>query len=272
MNMPTSSFGDQLRHWRQRRKVSQLDLACLADISTRHLSFIETGRSRPSREMVENLAECLEIPLRERNALMMAAGFAPTYAQRALTEPEMQAARDAIDLLLRAHEPYPALAVDRYWNLVASNRVVPVLIKNAAAHLLEPPINVLRLSLHPQGLAPLILNEDDWRGAILDRLRHQIDATGDSVLQTLFTELSGYARSEPAANRRAPLASPATQLVLPLKIQSHFGPISLISTTTVFGTPVEVTLSELAIESFFPADPASAQALRSLAREAGLEA
>lgn len=222
--------------------------------------------------MVSLLAECLDVPLRERNALMMAAGFAPTFAQRSLAEPEMAQARAAVDLLLRAHEPNPALAVDRYWNLVAANRMVPLLIAQAAPKLLEPPINVLRLSLHPEGLAPLICNLDEWRAQILDRLRQQIDATGDAVLQTLLSELSAYGGASMAApgGRRAALSSTANNLVVPLQVDSHAGRLNLISTTTVFGTPVEVTLSELAIESFFPADAASADVLRALAREAGI--
>lgn len=261
-------IGAQLRDWRQRRRMSQLDLACAADISTRHLSFLETGRSRPSRDMVEHLAERLDIPLRERNRLLVAAGFAPVFSQRALDDPAMAEARRAIDQVLKGHEPYPALAVDRHWSLVAANSVVAFLMAGAAAELLEPPVNVLRLSLHPDGVARNIVNLPEWRAHILERLRRQVDLTADPVLTALLEELRGYpAPQRHPAPPRSPAQAPAAtaDVFIPLRYRTAAGELSFFGTVTVFGTPVDVTLSELAIEAFFPADRATAETLRALA-------
>src|SRR6478735_10023940 len=188
---PTAAdpFGTHLRHWRQHRRLSQLDLAHEAQVSTRHLSYVETGRAEPSREMVLRLAERLEVPLRERNALLVAAGYAPMYRQRSLDDPALAAARRAVDLVLKGHEPYPALAVDRHWNLVAHNALVPLLMAGAAPHLVEAPVNVLRLSLHPEGLAPRIANLAQWRAHLFARLRQQIDLSADPTLVDLLKEL-----------------------------------------------------------------------------------
>jgi transcriptional regulator with XRE-family HTH domain len=251
--------GDFLREWRQRRRLSQLDLALEADISTRHLSFMETGRALPSREMVLRLAERLDMPLRERNAMLVAAGYAPMFPERRLEDPALQAARKAMELVLAGHEPYPALAIDRHWNLVASNRAVPPLLAGVEPALLAPPVNVLRLSLHPQGVAPRIANYHEWRAHLLARLRHQIAVSGDAVLVALLGELSAY----PAPANAVPHAGGTDQadVIVPFRLQTEAGLLSFISTTTVFGTPVDVTLSELALESFFPADTQTAQAL-----------
>ncbi len=257
--------GDLLREWRQRRRMSQLDLSLEAEISTKHLSFLETGRSQPSREMVLNLAEQLEIPLRERNVLLVAAGFAPVFAERKLEDPALQAARKAMDLVLAGHEPYPALAVDRHWTLVAANAAVGRLIAGADPALLRPPVNVLRLSLHPKGLAPAIANLSEWRAHLLARLRRQIEVSADPVLAELMGELSAYpvpfARTPARPSRETDYGS----VVVPLQLTTPAGPLSFFSTTTVFGTPLDITLSELALESFYPADPATADALRTLA-------
>ena len=252
--------GELLREWRQRRRLSQLDLACEAEISTRHLSFLETGRAQPSREMVLHLAERLDVPLRERNVLLAAAGYAPVYAERPLDDPAMHCARQAVQTLLRAHEPYPALAVDRHWQLLSANRSVQALMAGVDATLLEPPINVLRLSLHPRGLAPRILNLAQWRAHLLARLGQQVHASADPVLAALLRELSGY----PAAAAQHPMDGATQSVVVPLQLESPLGQLSLVSTTTVFGTPVDITLSELALETFFPADESTAQALRRL--------
>lgn len=249
--------GDQLRDWRQRRRLSQLDLALDADISTRHLSFVETGRSTPSRELLLHLADQLGVPLRERNAMLLAAGYAPAFAERALDDPALGAARAAIDLLLKAHEPFPALAVDRHWNLVAANAAIGPFLDGVAAELLTPPVNVLRLSLHPDGLARRILNIAEWRTHILDRLRQQVTATGDPALEALHAELCGY--PGPAS----PMTHDFGGIVVPLRLRTPAGDLSFFGTITVFGTPVDITLSELAIEAFFPADEATARALRS---------
>jgi transcriptional regulator with XRE-family HTH domain len=255
------TLGDHLREWRRRRRMSQLDLACEAEISTRHLSFIETGRSTPSRDMVLRLAERLDVPLRECNVLLVAAGHAPAFAERSLDAPALHNARKAVDLVLAGHEPYPALAVDRHWALVAANAAVGPLIAEAAPELLQPPVNVLRLSLHPRGLAPRITNLKQWRTHLLDRLRRQIEVSGDAVLEKLFAELSAY----PApGNVRAmtPVSSDDYgDVVVPFQLVTATGVLSFFSTTTIFGTPLDVTLSELALESFFPADAATAAVL-----------
>ncbi|RZL01316.1 MAG: XRE family transcriptional regulator [Rubrivivax sp.] len=260
----TDSFGAHLRYWRQRRRLSQLALAAQADLSTRHLSCVETGRALPGRDVVLRLAERLEVPLRERNTLLVAAGYAPMYQQRRLDEPSMAVPRRAIELLLKAHEPYPALAIDRHWTLVTANAMVPLFLAGVDPSLLEGTVNVLRLSLHPKGLAPRIANLRPWRQHLLERLQHEIAITGDQVLIDLHQELASYPL--PAVHHPAP-ASPAPDLaglVVPVQLVTEAGILSFISTTTVFGTPVDVTLQELAIESFFPADEATAVALRQL--------
>ena len=260
------SFGDQLKLWRRQRHFSQLDLALEAEISQKHLSFIESGRSRPSREMVLLLAEHLGVPLRERNALLLAAGYAPIYPERSLEDPSLDAARSAIDLILKGHEPYPAVAVDRHWTLLAYNNAVTRLLGLVAdADLLKSPVNVLRLSLHPQGLAPFILNLAEWRAHLLARLRQQVRATADARLGELLGELMSY--SHPGAGTRHEAEAEAA-IVVPMQLKLGETILSLISTTTVFGTPVDVTLSELALETFFPADAATAGALRALAAHA----
>ena len=247
--------------------MSQLDFACEADISTRHLSFLETGRSLPSREMVIHLAERLEIPLRERNVLLVAAGYAPVFPERPLTDPALRAAREAIDLVLKGHEPYPALAIDRHWTLAASNKSLAPFLAGIDPTLLQPPVNVLRLSLHPSGLAPRIANFAEWRSHLLARLRHQLELTADPALSDLIDELCAY--PSPGGADQPFAAREYAGVVIPLRFITQDGILSFISTTTVFGTPVDVTLSELAIESFFPADAATAQALRRLADAQG---
>jgi len=258
-----ASFGTILRAWRSRRRMSQLDLAAEADISARHLSFLETGRSKPSRDMVLRLAEALGMPLRERNALLMAAGFAPLFAESALADPGLAPAREAIELVLKGHEPYPALAVDRRWTLIAYNRAVMPLLEGIAPELRVPPVNVLRLSMHPQGLAPRILNYAEWRAHVVARIRRDIDLTADAGLADLLAELKNLPVPEHARPAR-PVAHAAPAMVVPLQLSSPVGTLSFISTITVFGTPVDVTLSEIAIESFFPADEYTAGVLRSL--------
>jgi transcriptional regulator with XRE-family HTH domain len=256
------SVGDLLRDWRQRRRMSQLLLAVEAGISARHLSFVESGRSQPSREMVMHLAERLDVPLRERNALLIAAGYAPLYRERGLDDPQLAAAREAVDLVLHGHEPYPAVAVDRHWNIVASNRALAPLIGDASPALLAAPANALRLSLHPEGIAPRILNWQAWRTHLLTRLQRQIDASADAALASLHDELAAY--PPPPGTPDAPDAAEAIghHIAVPLRIRTALGDLSFYSTTTVFGTPVDITLSELAIEAFFPADPQTAAALR----------
>ena len=260
MDQARASFGRLLRHWRQQRGCTQLDLALQADVSARHLSWLETGRAQPSRAMVLRLVERLEVPLRERNVLLAAAGFAPLYPARPFTDPALDDVRAALQRLLDAHEPWPALAVDRHWNLVAHNRLVPLLLAQAAPELATPPINVLRLSLHPQGLAPLIGNLADWRAYVLRRLQQQVANTQDPVLQALLVELEGL--PGPAAPEAA---APGLQdVAVPLLLHTPAGTFRFITAVTVFGAPRDVTLSEIAIETLLPADPATADALRQL--------
>jgi transcriptional regulator with XRE-family HTH domain len=256
--------GALIRDWRQLRRLSQLDLALDAEISQKHLSFIESGRSQPSRDMVLLLAATLSVPLRERNALLLAAGFAPVYGERGLDDPSLATARAAIDLVLKGHEPYPALAVDRHWTLLAANAAVPPLLGLASdPELLRGPVNVLRLSLHPGGLAPAIVNLSEWRHHILARLRQQIRATADPVLAALLEELTAYAAPPTPATRKGKHIEPEPEpgIVVPLQLRLGEAVLSFFSTTTVFGTPVDITLSELAIEAFFPADEATRVAL-----------
>jgi transcriptional regulator with XRE-family HTH domain len=256
-------IGDHLREWRQRRRLSQLHLALEAEISTKHLSFLETGRAQPSREMVLRLAEQLGVPLRERNVLLVSAGYAPVFRQRTLSDPALQPARRAVDLVLKGHEPYPAIAIDRHWTLVAHNAAVPRLLAAADPSLLQPPVNVLRLSLHPKGLAPRIENLAEWRAHLLTRLRQQIDVTADPELTKLLDELAAYPAPGSAKSPRTNVTDEYAGVVVPLRFVTDAGTLSLFSTTTIFGTPVDVTLAELAIESFFPADAATADMLRS---------
>jgi transcriptional regulator with XRE-family HTH domain len=264
-----AGVGELIRDWRQRRRFSQLELAGEAELSTRHLSFIENGRSQPSRSMLLRLADRLDMPLRARNEMLNAAGFASMYAERPLHAPEMSAARRTVDAVLSAHAPFPALAVDRHWTLVASNAAVPALLGGVSAALLREPVNVLRLSLHPDGLAPRIENLAEWRAHLLTRLQQQIERSGDPQLVALLAELAGYPSR--GASHRASHEDGAHEPVfgaiavpLRLRLEGLAAPLSLISTTTVFGTPVDVTLSELALECFYPADEATREALREL--------
>ena len=262
MQTQSSHVGEHLRQWRQRRRLSQLDLATEAEISARHLSFMETGRASPSREMLLKLAERLDVPLRERNVMLVAAGFAPAFPQRALDDPAMVQARQAIETIMRAHEPYPALAVDRHWNLVSANRMIAPLLEGVSPSLLQGQVNVLRLSLHPDGLALRIVNLVEWRAHLLERLHRQCEATADPQLIALHDELKRY----PVPARSSPPPRRSESVAIPFQLRLGDRILSLITTTMVFGTPVDITLSELALETFFPADPATGDHLREIAR------
>ena len=274
---PAHSVGGMLREWRRRRRYSQLALALRADVSSRHLSFVETGRARPSREMILHLAEFLEIPHRERNALLVAAGYAPEHRELRLDAPELGEVRRAVDLLLASLEPCPALAVDRQWSLVAHNRAAAALMSLLPPALLQPPVNVLRASLHPDGLAPRIANLGPWRAHVLARLGRDVELTGDGQLAALLDELRGYPAPDAdggasADPPRDPSSTGAEMPVLvPLRLRTDAGVLSFVSTTTIFGTAVDVTAAELAIESFLPADEATARALRAMADAADAE-
>jgi DNA-binding XRE family transcriptional regulator len=255
---PERPVGALLREWRERRRLSQLQLSADAGVSTRHLSYVETGRSRPTRQMILRLCEHLEVPLRARNTLLLAGGHAPAYPMSTMDSPAMHAVLDAVRRLLDSHQPYPAILVDAGWELVDANRAVGLLTEGAAGFLLEPPVNVLRLSLHPEGMAPRIRNLAQWRAHLLDRLQRQVAATGSAELAALLAELRDYpgGDGEPVAGG---------EVVVPMRYTAHGLDLAFLSTTSVFGTPHDVTVAELAVESFFPADQVTAQALRDFA-------
>jgi transcriptional regulator with XRE-family HTH domain len=268
--------GERLRTWRERRRVSQLDLSLQAGISARHLSFVETGRSKPSSGLILRLSEELDVPLRERNALLLAGGFAPAYPERGLDAPPLSAVTEAMRQVITAHMPNPALAVDGHWELIDANDALFRMVEGTAPELMEPPINVLRVSLHPDGMAPGIVNLAQWRRHVLFRLRRQADRSGDPFLHELYEELRGYPGDEPG---RSGVAGPggdaldeperdgsAADVVLPMRIRLGGQELSFLSTTTVFGSPLDVTVAELAIESFYPADATTAAAMRALAQ------
>jgi len=262
MTTAQASIGDLVRSWRQRRRLSQLELATTAEISQRHLSFMESGRAMPSREMVLRLARYLEIPQRERNTLLVAAGFAPIYRERPLSDPALASVRAMIERVLRGYEPYPALAIDRHWKMLMANAAVAPLLEGIASSLLAEPVDVLRLSLHPEGLAPRIVNYDEWREHLLARLASQLAASGDPVLSAMIQELSAYPPPTPPRNKTTARDATLASIAVPLELMVGDRVLRFISMTTVFGTPMDVTLSELAIESFLPADAETAAALR----------
>jgi transcriptional regulator with XRE-family HTH domain len=252
------AFGPRLRYWRQSRSLSQLQLAVGAGVSPRHLSFIETGRSTPSREMVLLLAAELRLTLREQNALLLAAGFAPVYAERPLEAADLAAVRQAVEMVLRAHEPFPAIAIDRRWNIVQSNGGAPLLAAGAAPELLTPPLNVYRLSLHPHGMRPRVRNFEAYALHLVARLRHDAVTSGDAELRALLREVESYPDIREIAGSRVEPGAVA----LPLELSTALGDLSFITTIATFGTPFDITVAELAIESFFPADESTARAVR----------
>ncbi|GAA3967176.1 helix-turn-helix transcriptional regulator [Actinomadura viridis] len=246
------TVGELLRRWRHRRRLSQLDLAIAADVSARHVSLVETGRSNPSADMVLRLAERLDVPLRDRNRLLLAAGFAPRYTERPLDGDALSAARDAVGRVLRAHEPYPALVFDRLWNIVMTNRAVDPFFAGVDPELLRPPVNLVRLGLDPRGLAPLVVNLADVRAVFRSRIARQLATAPDAGLSALYEELLAPG-AEDGPSRRA-----GSDVVLPMIIRFGGRELRLFSTITTFGTPMDLTLDELAIESYYPADAESA--------------
>ncbi len=244
--------GELLRSWRQRRSLSQLELALDAAVSSRHVSFLETGRARPSREMVLHLADHLEIPLRDRNGLLLAAGYAPLYGERLLETKEMAPVRQALERFLRAHEPYPAVVIDRHYNLLDANDALHLLTDGVAPELLAPPANALRVTLHPQGMAPRIVNLAEWSAHLLTRLRRQASVTGDPELESLHDELAAY----PGVELEPPHEEiTGAEILLPLRLRDASGDeLALFSTVSTFGTAVDITLAELAVEAFYPAN------------------
>jgi transcriptional regulator with XRE-family HTH domain len=257
-----AGVGPLLRDWRQRRRLSQLDLASEAEVSPRHLSFVETGRSRPSRELVLHLAEHLDVPLRERNSLLLAAGYAPTFHETPLDAVEMGPVRDALDKILAGHDPFPAVVVDKRWDLVSANvAALSVMSEGVAAELLEPPINTLRIVLHPDGLAPRIVNFEEYSDHLLTRLERQAAAAADPGLYALLDELRGYPG---VTNTSASYHDAASLLFVPFVLRTGAQELTFFSTLATFGTALDITVAELAIESFFPADGATAAALQAL--------
>ena len=256
-----TTVGQMLKHWREQRHLSQLTLSIDVGVSARHLSFVETGRSKPSRDMVLRLAEHLDVPLRDRNQLLLAGGFSPVFQESALDTPRMSSVRSAIRQLLTAHEPFPAVVIDRHWYMVDANAGLTLMTSLVAPHLLEPPVNVLRASLHPEGLAPHIVNLGEWRSHLLTRLRRQATLTGDPFQNELLEELRGYSgeHSEPEVELPG-----AADVVTPLRIRTPTGTLSFFGTIATFGTPADITVAELAIESFFPADAQTSEFLRAM--------
>ena len=260
---PRSAFGPVLRDWRERRRLSQQELSLAADVSARHLSFLETGRSQPSRKMVLSLADHLEVPLRERNDLLAAAGFAPVYPQRPLDAPEMRSVRAAVDQILEGHEPYPAVAADRWWNVLAANRPIAALTAAVDPALLGPPLNVYRVTLHPDGLAPLIVNLPELAYHLVERLRHDARTTGDPQLLALLDEVEAY----PTVRGLPRHIDTPEGVVVPMRLRHPQGELAMFTTITTFGTPADVTVAELALELFYPLDSATAERLRAVAAE-----
>lgn len=268
----TATVGSLLRTWRERRGISQLELAGRADSSSRHISFVETGRSRPSEEMVLRLAEHLDVPVRDRNALLMAAGYAPRYAHTPLYDPSMGVLREALERLLTGYEPYPALVVDATYDVVAANRGVMMLLEGMPEHLLAGPLNAMRLTLHPQGLAPRIRNLREWRGHLLAQMERQIALARSEPLRALYEEVSAYpvAPAGEQPGERPDEGDPdedlaVASIALPLRIEHDGHLLSFVSSISTFNTPMDVTVAELAIETLLPADPATVKYLRSLA-------
>ncbi len=258
MDQKVGTLGQHLRRWRQRRRLSQLDLALRSDVSACHLGFVETGRASPSRALVLRLADELDVPLRERNVWLVAAGLAPMFGETAIDDASFEGIRAAVELTLGAHKPFPAFAIDRHWNVVLSNGALPELYEGVSAELLEMPINVMRLTFHPDGLGPRILNFDEWAEHLLHRLRREVDLTGNPELHDLLGEAETLCRPSKRPHFGHGVGH---SLALPLRIQTKLGPLSFFRTVTVFGTPVDVTVSEIALEMLYPADEATSRAI-----------
>ncbi|MGW1780162.1 helix-turn-helix domain-containing protein [Streptomyces sp. NPDC002143] len=254
--------GPLLRAWRVRRRMSQLELALRADSSARHISFVETGRSRPSEEMVLRLAEHLDVPVRERNALLLAAGHAPRYPHTPLDDPALDALRAGMERLIQGYEPYPALVMDARYDVLAANRGIAMLLEGVPESLLAPPLNAMRLTLHPQGLAPRIRNLREWRGHLLAQMERQIALHRSAALRELYEEVAAYPVPEVASAGEQ--AEPVPYFALPMQIEHEGRTLSFLSSVATFNTPMDVTVAELAIETFLPADPATAKYLHSL--------
>jgi len=258
------SIGDHLRGWRERRHLSQLELSLRAEVSTRHLSFVETGRAAPGRELILRLGEELQIPLRERNTLLVAAGFAPIFQQRRFDDPSLDSVRTILDLALENQKPFPAYVIDRHWTVVASNASAPVLYEGVAPELVRPPINVIRLMLDPRGMAPRIVNFTAWRTHLLAQVRRQLSLTADPLLESLLREALAFPAGKMNDDGHAPIEGPA----MLLRVETRLGRLSFLGATTVFGTPADVTLEEIALEVLYPADAFTDKTVRAAAAAA----
>jgi len=257
------AIGDQVRAWRERRHLSQMELSLRAEVSSRHLSFVETGRARPGRELILRLAEELHIPLRDRNALLVSAGFAPVFEHRPFSDPSFDSVRAILELALEKHKPFPAYVIDRHWTVVASNAAIPEMYEGVAPELLRQPINVIRLMLDPRGMASRIVNFAAWRVHLLAQLRRQLSLTADPVLERLLREALAYpgGSTEDGDGAHSAFGGPA----MPLEIATRFGRLRFMGATTVFGTPADVTLEEIALEVLYPADAVTEKTVRALA-------
>ncbi|WP_405499452.1 helix-turn-helix transcriptional regulator [Streptomyces niveus] len=265
-----TGVGPLLRGWREQRRISQLELALRADSSARHISFVETGRSRPSEAMILRLSEHLDIPVRERNGLLLAAGYAPRFTETALDDPSMAVVREALERLLRGYEPYPALVVDGTYTLVAANRGLALIMEGVPEHLLAPPVNAMRVILHPEGAARRIRNFRQWRGHLLDQMEQQIALARSDALRALYEEVAAYPPPEgvddgvdKTEDTEDTAAFALGNFALPLRIEHGGQVLTFLSSISTFNTPMDVTVAELAIETFLPADPATAKYLQS---------
>lgn len=250
--MTVHTVGELLRQWRQRRGLSQLDLAIAADVSARHVSLVETGKSKPSSDMILRLADQLHVPLRDRNRLLLAGGFAPRYAESPLDHNALSAVHDAVRRVLRAHEPYPAVVFDRRWNIVMTNRAVDPFFAQVAPDLLRPPVNLVRLGLDPRGLARMVVNLADVRAVFRARISRQLATAPDPELTALYEELLAPEPQNTSSQRIEP------DVVIPMILRVGGRELRLFSTITTFGTPMDITIDEIAIESYYPADAESA--------------
>jgi transcriptional regulator with XRE-family HTH domain len=255
---PEETVGMLVKRWRERRRRSQLDVSLAADLSAKHLSYIETGRSNPSRDMLERICDELDVPLRERNRLYLAAGFAPVHRERPFED--LGAAQDAVQAVLKGMEPNPAAAVNVRWDLLAANQAMHAFLAGLPEELTGPPVNMLRATLHPDGLAPMVRNLDQWRAHVIRRVRRQLERTAADGLPELLAELERF-------GVRSSSTAPADDLVVPLHLSTPHGELRFLYAATVFGSPRDVTLDEIAIETFFPADTATAAVLRAIASE-----
>ncbi|MEV5436814.1 helix-turn-helix transcriptional regulator [Streptomyces sp. NPDC052682] len=256
--------GPLLRAWRQQRRISQLELALRADSSARHISFVETGRARPSEEMVLRLAEHLDVPVRERNALLLAAGYAPRYPETPLDDPALDALREGVERLIRGYEPYPALVFDATYQVVAANRGIMMFLEGVPEHLLQPPLNAMRLTLHPEGMAPRIRNLRAWRGHLLEQMERQMALHRSAPLRELYEEVAAYPVPDDASGVADADEPPYPCIALPMRIEHEGRTLSFVSSVSTFNTPMDVTVAELAIETFVPADPATVKYLQTL--------